>query len=131
MEDKICLDTDFLVNFLRNNKNEVEFIKENEMANELATTFINIFELYYGAYKSNNRDENIKLVNMLLNRITLLNLSHEASEKAGEISARLEKEGNILEFRDILIGTIALVNGYSIKTNNAKHFDKIDGLNII
>ena len=131
LENKICLDTDFLVNFLRNNKNEAEFVKENEIGKELATTFINIFELFYGAYKSSNREENIKLVKLLLNRINLLNLSLESSEKAGEISARLEKEGNPLEFRDILVGTTALVNGYSIKTNNVKHFNKIEGLNVI
>ena len=131
MEDKICLDTDFLVNFLRNSKSEVEFVKKNETDKELATTFINLFELYYGAYKSSNRDENISLVKKLLSRISLLNLSLESSEKAGEVSSQLEKEGNLLEFRDILVGTIALVNGYSIKTNNVKHFSKIDGLNVI
>ena len=52
MEDKICLDTDFLVNFLRNKKEEADFIKENEISKNLATTYINLFELYYGAYKS-------------------------------------------------------------------------------
>ena len=58
MENKICIDTDILVDFLRNEEKAVEFIKEHEERNELATTHINLFELYYGAYKSNKKTEN-------------------------------------------------------------------------
>ncbi|MBI2668146.1 type II toxin-antitoxin system VapC family toxin [Candidatus Woesearchaeota archaeon] len=131
MDNKICLDTDFLVNFLRNKKEEAEFLKKNEMNRELATTYINLFELYYGAYKSNKKQTNIKIVSDLASRIEILNFSNESVMKAGELLAKLEKEGSLIEFRDLFIGTIALVNGFSIKTNNAKHFNKIEGLNIL
>ncbi|MBI2651882.1 type II toxin-antitoxin system VapC family toxin [Candidatus Woesearchaeota archaeon] len=131
MENKICLDTDFLVNFLRNNKEEIEFIKENEANKDLATTYINLFELYYGAYKSNKKNINLKAISVLLSRINILNFSNESVQKAGEILAKLEREGKSIEFRDIFIGTIALVNNYSIKTNNIKHFNRIEGLNIL
>jgi len=131
MEDKICLDTDFLVNFLRNSEKEVEFIKENEIKTELATTYINIFELYYGAYKSERRDENLKLINQLMKRIGLINLSNDSAEIAGKISAMLEKQGLLVEFRDLLIGAMALVNGYAIKTKNTKHFKNIKELKLL
>ncbi|MBI2652971.1 type II toxin-antitoxin system VapC family toxin [Candidatus Woesearchaeota archaeon] len=131
MEDKICLDTDFLVNFLRNNEEEIEFIKKNEVNKDLATTYINIFELYYGAYKSNKKNINLKAISVLLSRINILNFSNESVQKAGEILAKLEREGKSIEFRDIFIGTIALVNNYCIKTNNIKHFNRIEGLNIL
>lgn len=131
MEDKICLDTDFLVNFLRNGKEEAEFLKKNELAKDLATTYINLFELYYGACKSSQRQNNLKAVSLLLNRLNILNLSDESVKKAGEILAKLEKEGKVMEFRDLFIGTIALVNDYSIKTKNIKHFSRIDGLEIL
>ena len=131
MEDKICLDTDFLINFLRNKKDEVEFIKKNELNKDLATTYINVFELYYGAYKSSNKIENVKAVISLLNRLEILNLSNDSVRKAGEVLAILEKEGKMIDFRDLLIGIIALVNNYSIKTNNIKHFNKIENLNIM
>ncbi|HII29807.1 TPA: type II toxin-antitoxin system VapC family toxin [Candidatus Woesearchaeota archaeon] len=39
MGNKICLDTDFLVDFLRDKKEEVDFIKKNETDKELATTY--------------------------------------------------------------------------------------------
>lgn len=131
MDDKICLDTDFLVDFLRNGKEEVEFLKENEINKDLATTYINLFELYYGAYKSKAMENNLNSISLMLSRINLLNFSIESAKKAGEILAKLEKEGKMMEFRDLFIGTIALVNGYSIKTRNVGHFSRIEGLNII
>ena len=130
MENKICLDTDFLVNFLRNRKEEAEFIKKNETENELATTYINLFELYYGAYKSQETENNLKAISLLLNRLNVLNLSEDSAKKAGEILVKLEKDGKTIDFRDLFIGTIALANGYSIKTGNIKHFNRIEGLNI-
>ncbi len=131
MEDKICLDTDFLIDFLRGKKDAVEFIKKNELSKDLATTYINVFELYYGVYKSNKNLENIRAVILLLNRIETLDFSHESAKKAGEILVKLENEGKIIEFRDLFIGVIALVNNYSIKTNNIKHFERIEGLSIL
>jgi len=131
MDDKICLDTDFLVNFLRGEKEEVDFIKNNEIDKELATTFINLFELYYGAYKSDRKEHNLKAVGALLNRMQVLNLSNESVRKAGEILAKLEKEGRAIEFRDLFIGTIALAHDYSVKTKNTKHFDRIGGLIVL
>lgn len=130
MDNKICLDTDFLINFLRGRKEEVDFIKNNESNSTLSTTYINLFELYYGAYKSNKKQENLRAISLLANRINILNFSEGSVRKAAEIFAKLEKEGKIIDFRDVFIGTIALVNNYSIKTNNIKHFDRIDGLHI-
>ncbi len=129
MEDKICLDTDFLINFLRNKSEEVEFIKNNE-DKELATTLVNIFELYYGAYKSKSKTQNLKSVSLLLERLEILNFSLESAKKSGEILVELEKKGETIDYRDIFIGVITLNNGYSIKTNNTKHFEKIGGLRI-
>ena len=131
MENKICLDTDFLVNFLRNSKEEAEFIKKNETENELATTYINLFELYYGAYKSQETENNLKAISLLLNRLNVLNLSEDSTKKAGEILVKLEKEGKTIDFRDLFIGTIALVNNYTIKTNNIRHFNRIEELRIM
>lgn len=127
MEDRICLDTDFLVNFLRNKKEEVDFILEHESKVLFATTYINLFELYYGAYKYSNPQKILK-VEELSHRLPVLNLSQEAVKKAGKIVALLEKEGNTIDFRDALIGCIAQIEGFCLKTNNKKHFNKIPEL---
>ena len=125
--EAICLDTDFLISFLRNKKEAVEFVRSKEHDNELATTIINLFELYYGAYKS-GRKENVEAVAALHGRITILGMSEEMARTAGKQAAKLELEGAPLEFRDVLIGIIALSNRYHFKTGNKKHFCRISGL---
>lgn len=130
MENKICLDTDFLVNFLRNKEAEKKFILENESSVLLATTFINIFELYYGAYKS-NKEKNILQVEELHSRLKVLNLSKAGMKEAGEVLAELEKKGEKIDFRDLLIGCTARSEGYCVKTLNVKHFSKIKNLKIM
>jgi len=129
MDDRICLDTDIIINFLRNKKEEVEFIRQHENVVIFATTTINIFELYYDAYKS-GRQENIDQVEQLQHRIKILNLSNEAVEQAGCIVAQLEKNGNPVDFRDVLIGCIAKTEFFCIKTNN-KHFERIPLLKVV
>ncbi|MBI4142005.1 type II toxin-antitoxin system VapC family toxin [Candidatus Woesearchaeota archaeon] len=127
MEDKICLDTDFLIHFLRNKKEETEFILAYEKHLLFATTIINLFELYYGAYKS-GLQKNVLEVEELRHRLTILPLSTESVKKAGAVLAMLEKQGNTIEFRDLLIGTAAQTEGFCIKTHNKKHFTKIPEL---
>jgi tRNA(fMet)-specific endonuclease VapC len=131
METKICLDTDFLINFLRGKIREIEFVKLNESNKELVTTYINIFELYYGAYKSNQKKNNLNALSLLLKKMHILELDERSARIAGKISAELEKDGHQLDFRDILIGSVALVNDCAILTYNLKHFQNIPGLKCI
>ena len=129
---KVCVDTDILIDLLRNVPHVVNSFKKLENKNaEFSTTAINSFELYYGAYKTKKKERNIQSVKELLGRLTLLKIDMEVSEKAGEIAVELEKKGHPIEFRDILIGCAALVNGFSMFTQNIEHFKRIPYLNII
>jgi len=50
---KTIIDTDILIDLLRNKKEAVAFVSGLEQKKiELATTVINAFELHYGAHKS-------------------------------------------------------------------------------
>lgn len=130
MDDKICLDTDFLVNLLRNKKEESEFAHAHEGLVFFATTVITIFELYHGAYKSGVW-KNIEKVHELQEKVRILPFTNRAAEKAGSTLADLEKKGTPIEFRDLFIGTIAEIEGFSMKTHNKKHFSRIPGLKIV
>lgn len=127
LEDRICLDTDFLVNFLRDKIEELEYVKQHEGKVVFATTHINLFELYYGAYKSKSYKNVLKLEE-LQHRLRILNLSKDCVKNAGEILAGLEKQGEMIDFRDLLIGCIAKRENFCLKTNNKKHFQKIPEL---
>lgn len=129
--ENICLDTDILVDVLRNKQEAIAFIESNEITNNLATTYVNIFELYYGAMMSSSKEHNLIAVEKLSSRLRILNLSKASVHEAGRTMAELTKEGNSVDFRDVFIGTIALTEGFGIKTRNIKHFNKIKNLRII
>ncbi len=120
----LCLDTDVLIDFLRGDKETVETIKKLEDQFELATTSINLFELYYGAYKT-GKEKNVKAVRELAERVEVFNLTSKSAEISGKILAELERKGEVIDFRDVMIAGIVIENGALLYTRNLKHFRRI------
>lgn len=130
--DRVVIDTDILVDMLRNVRKTVDFIIELEKKEYLfSTTVVNVFELYYGAYKSRNHAKNLAATNELLERLIILDMKFKPAKKAGQIHAELEAEGKPIGMRDAMIGAISLKEGYSIATRNVEHLGKIKELNLI
>ena len=129
---RTVIDTDILIDLLRNVKKVVAFLAEiEERGNLLSTTVMNAFELYYGAHKSREREQNLLATRKLLNRLILLPLELRSAETAGRIYAELETKGQPIGLRDALIGAITLTRGFAIVTRNVEHFQKITGLTVI
>ena len=131
VEDGLIVDTDILIDLLRKKDYAVSLIKKLEDGVELATSAINAFELYRGAYKSRNQEKNLASVKGLLNSLRILNTDEDSMEIAGKITASLERDGNMMDIRDLLIASIALVNSFGVLTNNVSHFNKIKYLNVV
>lgn len=127
--ERICLETDILVDFLRDEPAAVSYVEDREGDADLATTTVNAFELFHGAYKSGKRG-NVEATKELISRLTLLDMDARVAEAAGKELAELEDRGDPIEFRDLLIGTIASERSYPLKTNNMGHFERIDGLEL-
>ena len=129
---RTVIDTDILIDLLRNVKKAVAFLTEiEESGSLLSTTVINAFELIHGAHKSREREQNLLATRKLLNRLILLPLGLRSAETAGRIYAQLETKGQPIGLRDALIGAITLTKGYTIVTRNVEHFQKITGLTVI
>ena len=129
---RVIIDTDVLVDLLRNVARVVDSISEMERKGcLLATTTVNAFELFYGAYKSKNRQKNLTSTKTLLGRLVILKMGVASAQNAGRIYAELEQEGQPIGLRDAMIGSIALTKGYSLVTRNTEHFKKITGLDLI
>jgi len=127
----VCLDTDILVDHLRGEEKAVRQIQELEASGGiLSTTTINAFELYYGAQKTEKRERSRDAVKKLLGRLVIHDFTEKAAEKAGEIVAHLEAEGNPIEFRDAFIGATAIANKSTLFTRNIRHFERISELEL-
>ena len=131
VEGGLIVDTDILIDLLRKRDYAVSLIKRLEDDVELATSAINAFELYSGAYKSQNQEKNLASVKGLLNSLRMLNTDEDSMEIAGKITASLERDGNMVDIRDLLIASIALVNSFGVLTNNVRHFNRIQHLRVV
>jgi tRNA(fMet)-specific endonuclease VapC len=129
----VCLDTTFFADLFR--KNPAAEKKLYELANEaqiVSTTVMTIAELYYGAYKSKNIIDEMRNVASVLDSFLILEMNQEGAKMFGEILSLLEKRGQTIPDRDILIGAISLSKGEkTIITRNAKDFARIPGLEVI
>jgi len=129
---RVVIDTDILIDLLRNVKKVLEFVGDMERKGWiLSTTIINAFELYHGAYRSKKQAENLASTRKLLERLIILGMSLKSAENAGRVYAELEIKGQPIGLRDAMIGSIALTRSYALVTRNIEHLQKISGLSLI
>jgi tRNA(fMet)-specific endonuclease VapC len=87
-----------------------------------------MYELYYGASKSQRREANLDRIEKL--RFAVLDFDREDARAAGEIRARLEIAGTPIGAYDILIAGQALSRGFILITRNVREFERVEGLKL-
>lgn len=127
----VLLDTDILIKFLRKDPSAVKKLsKLIEHHLIISTTSINIAELYFGAYLSEKKEENLNAVKELILNLEAISFNQNHSEIYGEIRANLQKKGELINELDIFIASIAIERDIKLITRNIKHYEKIDKLQI-
>jgi len=127
----VCLDTDFLVSFLRGvpaAKQKMESLLG--AGEELATTPINATELFKGAFRMSNAKRELEQVTGVLGSVTILDYGCECARRAGELMHALMKKGGYIGDMDCIIAAIAMVNSQVLVTRNIEHFERVPGLRI-
>lgn len=126
---KYLLDTDTLIYWLKGNKN-IEQKALNIGLDQLGYSIISHAELYFGAYNSEQKEKNLAAIQIVQQKLTLVNLDAKSAQLFGSIKADLKRQGNIIMDADIMIASIALSNELTLITNNEKHFERITELKI-
>ena len=129
--NRVILDSSVIIGLLRNKPEEVRLIRELEAKAELATTTINTFEVYYGAYRSRMIQRNLVSVKGFLSIVELLAFDEGVAELAGQVLAELESEGQGVDMRDLFIGCIAVSKGFTVVTHNKEDFMRIPKLHVV
>jgi predicted nucleic acid-binding protein len=129
----VCLDTTFLADIIRKNPDAIKTLTELADADEtLTTTIITCAELIYGAYKSNNVDKEKGKMKLVLSRFIVYGLDETSADKFGEILSTLEKQGQKIEDKDVMIAAIAIAKGENtVVTRNKKDFERIPNLKVL
>lgn len=122
------LDTDVCVELLRGN---ARVISRRQTSREpVATTWITVAELSYGAFRSAAPEQNLEKLTQFQATLPILGLDSRSANRYGEIRRLLERQGQRLEGEDLMIAAITLARGAVLVTGNRRHYDRIPGLSI-
>ena len=121
MSEKILIDTDVLIDFLRGNKNAIEFI--DKLSPHIILSPIVIAELYAGVKGENE-------FSVLDNFISLFRIVSITSEiaKAGGFYKRDFGKSHGVGLADAILAATADKEKADLKTLNIKHYPMIKGL---
>ncbi len=126
----MILDTVFLIDLLKGNKDAVAKAKELEKNNEpLSTTSVSVFEIWQGlpAKPMVTQMENVL---ELFKSLNVFELDFDAALEGGEIQRTLKIKGEIIDAEDAMIAGIARSQGEKVLTRNLKHFKRINNIEV-
>ncbi|OOF60148.1 type II toxin-antitoxin system VapC family toxin [Rodentibacter myodis] len=122
---KYLLDTNAVIALLNHHPNFIARLKQHS-PNDFVVSSIVMFELYYGANKSQKVKENLaKLDKLIFEEIPF---DHLSAMEAGKIRAHLSKVGLPIGPYDTMIAGQAIAHDFILITHNVKEFERVPDL---
>lgn len=121
------LDTNAVIALLGGDRALLDLLKAHR-PDDFSVSSIVMHELYYGAYHSRRREENIDRIERL--RFGVVAFDREDSRHAGRIRAELAAKGQPIGPNDVLIAGQAFARSLILVTRNLKEFQSIEGLKV-
>jgi predicted nucleic acid-binding protein len=123
----ILADTDVLIDYLLGIQPMARQVRLYAEASRLSTSAVSCFELLSGAGQNKRGDD----VRRLVAGMAVLPLDVESATRAAAVQRSLKAKGFSIGMGDSLIAGIALANGLQLLTRNRKHFQQVEGLDVV
>ena len=123
----IVVDSDVLIDFLGGREPAAGRVTREIESGNLWTTVITRFELLSGARGSRE----VRIVSDLLDSVKIAPLDVSAADRAALVRRILERKGVGIGMADSLIAGIALHIGAVLLTRNRRHFERVEGLDVV
>lgn len=126
------LDTNIVSHLLRKTPPSILIEKLlGQAAGTLVTSCICIMELRHGAARLHDHGFLWgRIERDILQWLEILPVGLEEAMLAGDIPAHLRAKGRPIDVEDVLIGATALLKGFTVVTDNLKHFRQIPNLGV-
>ena len=124
------LDTNICIYFM---KNQYPLLSQKILSHspsELLLSSVTIFELEYGAEKSNWGNHTREKLAMFLAPFNIQPFSSEDAVLAGRLRGYLEKQGTPIGPYDVQIAAQALSGGHTLITHNVGEFSRVPSLKL-
>ncbi|MFQ5456288.1 MAG: type II toxin-antitoxin system VapC family toxin [Nitrospirota bacterium] len=124
------LDTNICIYIIKKKPIEVLSHFTNMNMGTIGISSITLSELEYGAYKSQQRENNLLALEMFITPLNILLYNANAARIYGKIRSNLEAKGKPIGSMDMLIAAHAISENCILVTNNEKEFSYITELKI-
>lgn len=127
----IVLDTDVIIDFLRDEEATVEAVREAiERGETLATTTINVGEILRGLEAAGSEGRR-SAFEELIEKMEILPVDAPVARRYGKVLAALDEAGQPLPGMDGLIAAATITEGGWLFTRNTRHFGRVPGLQLL
>ncbi len=124
------LDTNTCIYFLNGSSKSVKQKLLATPPNEISIPALVEAELLFGAFKSRNRNENLKKVEMFLKPFKTVSFDTEASYFYADIRYKCEAKGTPLGPNDLCIAAIVAAHNGVLVTHNTSEFTQVKELQV-
>jgi len=124
---RYLLDTNLCIRVLRDRPQGLR-ARFNANAEALCLSSVVLYELLYGAERSNDPARNRREVEHFAGRLTVLPFDSEAAAHTAEIRADLEKRSCVIGPYDLMIAGHARSRGLVVVTGSLGEFQRVHGL---
>lgn len=125
------IDTDWTIDYL----NGAPYVRDrfNELGiSDLGISIVSVAELYEGVlYSRNTEEDSLVLDQFLENEATTLGIDTDICRIFGRERGKLRRRGRMIGDMDLLIASTCLKYGLTLLSNNRRHFESVEGLEII
>jgi tRNA(fMet)-specific endonuclease VapC len=129
----LCLDTNIAIDLLKgvDSLTRPKLDDAIESGRIVMVSTVVLFELWYGAWKSERREGNArKLTELTASSLRWIDFDAEDAEEAGNIRATLGRAGTPIGAYDVMIAAQARRRGAVLVTANVGEFSRVPGLQI-
>ena len=124
------LDTDWVIDYQHGRPRTVAML-DAFLPQGVGLSVISLAELYEGQLNSADPQAQERALMAFLTGVRILPIDIAVCRLFAHERRRLRAEGNLIGDFDLLIGCTALRHGLTLLSNNRRHFERLQGLNII
>jgi len=124
---RVLLDTTVIISLF---SHDPAVRSQLDTAAEVFVPSIAIGELFYGAYKSRQAEQNVETIRRFTQANTILAADSHTAEVYGQVKSRLRERGRPIPENDIWIAAIALQHALELAARDI-HFAEVEGLSVL
>ena len=128
---KCLLDTNICIYIIKKKPEKVLRKFTAYSPGEVGISSVTLAELFFGTEKSQDPERNLSALEGFLIPLEIVSFDAKAAFQYGKIRSNLEKAGKPIGGMDLLIAAQALSLDIPLVTNNAKEFNRVQGLEVL